>query len=98
MHLQPVSYLYFDLEENDHKKMASVIRGSCSLQIGGGSTASVTIFGVEFSCLSVCPVLCIFNFILYIHPNNLTILEGAYKALRLMKLLFCFKFYFAKLT
>ena len=73
VHLQPVSYLYFDLEENDHKKMASVIRVSCSLQIGGGSTASVTIFGVEFSCLSVCPVLCIFNFILYIHPNNLTI-------------------------
>ena len=61
MYLQPVSYLYFDLEENDHKKMASVIRVSCSLQIGEGSTASVTIIGFEFSCLSVCPVLCIFN-------------------------------------
>ena len=76
VHLQPVSYLYFDLEENDHKKMASVIRVSCSLQIGGGSTASVTIIGFEFSCPSVCPVLCIFNFILYIHPNNLTIFGG----------------------
>ena len=81
MYLQPVSYVYFDLEENDHKKMASVIRVSCSLQIGEESTASVKIIGFEFSCPSVCPVSCIFNLILYFPPNNcLSIFGGLTKA------------------
>ena len=98
MYLQPVSYLYFDLEENDHKNTASVIRGSCSLQIGGGSTASVTIIGFEFSCLSVCPLLCIFNvfctFLLIFVPLFL----GGLKSPSVDEIINLFLIFFVKLT